>query len=188
MTSTPQNSIEYARATYRLDIDERIERQREDTPSPAMGVFFMAALLLAAAALLVLAARCDAAEPINPETAALQAALDEQCTTGTTEERLSCAIDVAQGHGHGMTPDEYARAKQAASMLNGVSSQALQPLAVSTPFAGTVGGDAAIIVEVDALPISPPLAIQGGDLRTTQSTLKPDLARVHIVRDPLGHR
>ena len=119
MNSTPQNSIDYARALYRLDLAERIERERESTPPPFVGIILLAGIVTLLAVAL-LAVRCsDMAPAAQADTQALQTALDEQCTTGTTEERLSCAIDVAQGHGHGMAPDEYARAKQAAALIGG---------------------------------------------------------------------
>ena len=115
-----QESIDYARSFYRLEIERmEQERAREDKPSALMGALMLAGLCVAFAVILFAATRCDAnaAPALSPETTELQSALDTQCLTGTREQRLACAIDVVQGHGHPMTPQEQVRAKRAASML-----------------------------------------------------------------------
>lgn len=191
MNSTPQNSIDYARALYRLDLAERIERERESTPPPFVGLMFLTALLVVLLSVLAGAVLTsdDAPPPAaQADTQALQTAIDTHCTTGSTEQRLACAIDVAQGQGHGMAPDEYARAKRAASMLNRVPGQASQPLAVGAPVAGADGRVAPIVVEVDALPVNSSIAVQRGNLLISQSALEPDLAGERVVVHPIGHR
>ena len=109
-------TIEDARAFYRQD--EFGQNRHKTTWRSACA---LAALISAVACAAWLATSCapSTAATSAPDVAALQAAIDTQCTAGTTEQRLSCAIDVAQGHGHGMTPDEYARAKQAAALIGG---------------------------------------------------------------------
>lgn len=120
MNSAPQHSIDYARALYRLDLAERFER--ESTPHPFVGLMLLTALLIVLLSVLA-GATLISGETISPavqaDTQALQTAIDTHCTTGSTEQRLACAIDVAQGQGHGMAPDEYARAKRAAALAGG---------------------------------------------------------------------
>ena len=110
-------TIEDARAFYRQDeFGQNRHSPRQTTWRSACA---LAALISAVACAAWLATSCapSTAATAAPDVAALQAAIDTQCTAGTTEQRLSCAIDVAQGHGHGMTPDEYARAKHAAALI-----------------------------------------------------------------------
>lgn len=118
MTINNIRNIDDARAFYRQD--EFGQPTQPDMPETIWRIVAMLTLLvivIAAPAWLMTSCAATAENAQTPEAAALQAAIDTQCTTGTNEQRLSCAIDVAQGHGHGMTPEEYARAKQAAALL-----------------------------------------------------------------------
>lgn len=110
-------TIEDARAFYRQEEFGYMQRNASKTIWRSTAA--LAALIVGLAGATWLATSCtpSTAATHAPDAAALQAAINTQCTTGTTEQRLACAIDVAQGHGHNITPDEYARAKQAAAWI-----------------------------------------------------------------------
>ena len=90
---------------------------------------------------------------------------------------MQTQTDKATGSGH---------QPGAASVLHGVASQLLQPLAVRGPGGGGVGGDATVVVEVYALGRGVALAGERGHLPGAEGTFELEGHGKRLVIDMLG--